>query len=159
MLALEGIPGIYIHSLVGTRNDHERVEHTGRNRSINRHQWALDELEKVLDDPDSEHSTVIRQLSALIALRQQQRAFHPNATQFTLRLATELFGFWRQSQDRRQSIFCVYNVSSKPQTLKLSELNLILTDEWYDLVSGTRLSDASAEMTLRPYQILWISNQ
>ena len=159
MLGLEGIPAFYIHSLLGTRNDHERVEHTGRNRSINRHQLALDELEKALEDRDSEHSTVLRQLSSLIALRQQQRAFHPNATQFTLRLATELFGFWRQSQDRRQSIFCVYNVSSKPQTLMLSELNLILTDEWYDLVSGTRLSDASAEMTLCPYQILWISNQ
>ncbi|MEK9808253.1 MAG: sugar phosphorylase [Halieaceae bacterium] len=159
MLGLEGIPAFYIHSLIGTRNDHERVNHTGRNRSINRHQWGLDKLEQVLQDEDSEHATVLRKLSFLIALRQRQPAFHPNATQFTLRLATELFGFWRQSQDRRQSIFCVYNVSSAPQTLPLAELNLILTDEWYDLISGTRLSDASAEMTLSPYQVLWISNQ
>ena len=159
MLGLEGIPAFYIHSLIGTRNDHERVNHTGRNRSINRHQWGLDRLEQALEDVNSEHAKVLRELSSLIALRQRQPAFHPNATQFTLRLATELFGFWRQSQDRRQSIFCVYNVSSTPQTLPLAELNLILTDEWYDLVSGTRLSDASAEMTLSPYQVLWISNQ
>jgi sucrose phosphorylase len=39
MLGLEGIPGIYIHSLVGTRNDYDRVENTGHYRAINRHQW------------------------------------------------------------------------------------------------------------------------
>lgn len=158
MLGLEGIPAFYIHSLLGTRNDHERVKHTGRNRSINRHQWDLNHLASRLGDCQSEQSMVLDQLSALIGLRQRQPAFHPNATQFTLRLKPELFGFWRQSPDRRQSIFCVYNISCQPQSLLLSELNLILTDDWHDLVTGQRLSDVSSETLLGPYQVLWITN-
>ena len=39
MLGLEGIPAIYIHSLVGTRNDYNRLNNSGHNRAINRHQW------------------------------------------------------------------------------------------------------------------------
>ena len=34
MLALEGIPGIYIHSMLGTSNDYEGLARTGRFRSI-----------------------------------------------------------------------------------------------------------------------------
>ncbi len=44
MLGLEGIPGIYLHSLLGTRNDNQRVENTGHDRAINRHQWDFDLL-------------------------------------------------------------------------------------------------------------------
>ena len=39
MLALEGIPAIYIHSFLGTHNDQQRVINSGHNRAINRHQW------------------------------------------------------------------------------------------------------------------------
>jgi sucrose phosphorylase len=39
MMALEGIPAFYIHSLLGTENDLDRVVETGRARSINRHVW------------------------------------------------------------------------------------------------------------------------
>lgn len=46
----------------------------------------------------------------------------------------------------------------KPQSLLLSELNLILTDDWHDLVTGQRLSDVSSETLLGPYQVLWITN-
>src|SRR5690554_1950797 len=51
MLALEGIPGFYIHSLLGTSNDYGRMEQTGRFRSINRSQWSLDVLEQELQNP------------------------------------------------------------------------------------------------------------
>ena len=44
LLAIEGIPAIYIHSLLATGNDHERVKATGHARAINRHQWQLSDL-------------------------------------------------------------------------------------------------------------------
>ena len=43
--ALEGIPALYIHSLLATENDTDRVEHTGNNRSINRHIWQENDLQ------------------------------------------------------------------------------------------------------------------
>lgn len=159
MLGLEGVPAFYLHSLLGTQNDVERVRHTGHNRAINRHQWQLSDLAAALDNSRSSHHRVLAALQKLIELRKQQLAFHPNATQFTLNLGDPLFGFWRQSTDRRQSIFCVYNVSDQPQMLSIQSLNLIATQDWYDLVSGQKFDDSMSQTCLAPYQSVWISNR
>jgi sucrose phosphorylase len=159
MLALEGIPAFYIHSLLATENDHSRVEHTGRFRSINRSQCQLEELEAALADEQSHHGQVFHELKRLIAIRRKQPAFHPNATQFTLHLGLQLFGFWRQSMRRDQSLFCIHNISSETQTVALGDINLIGTDEWVDLLSGQAITDLTATLTLKPYQSLWLSNR
>jgi len=159
MLGLEGIPAFYIHSLLATTNDYERVEHTGHNRSINRHQWQYEDIRAQLDDPQSQHHIIFHRLKKLIDIRRKQSAFHPNATQFTLQLGDSLFGFWRQSMDRRQSIFCIHNVSSEEQTLLLSDINLVITDTWHDLIGGEVYNDLIRCVTLQPYQVLWISNR
>lgn len=158
MLALEGIPGIYIHSLLATSNDIDKLEQTEQNRSINRHEWDEDALMAELATPTSQHAQVSGLLKKLIHLRKQQRAFHPNATQFTLHLGEKLFGFWRQSMDRRQSIFCIYNVTDTEQPLRIANLNLVVTDRWWDLISGVILDGSSDVITVAPYQVLWITN-
>ncbi|WP_100657382.1 sugar phosphorylase [Alteromonas flava] len=158
MLGLEGIPGIYIHSLIATSNDYEKVEHTGQNRSINRRRWQFNELEALLDDPKTQHHKVLTRLSQLIRIRKAQPAFHPNATQFTLQLGDQIFGYWRQSLKRHQSIFCISNVSDKPQTIALSDINLIGTDNWIDLITGDSINLADVMLNLAPYQTVWISN-
>ena len=112
MLALEGIPALYLHSLLGTRNDHLSVERLGYNRAINRHQWDYEKLSQHLQHSESPNSQVLTALKVIIGLRKLQPAFHPNATQYTLQLGAGLFGFWRQSNDRRQSIFCLFNHAS-----------------------------------------------
>ena len=61
--------------------------------------------------------------------------------------------------DRSQSIFCIANVSTQLQKLALSDINLIGTDCWRDLVSGETYQDLDARVTLKPYQVLWISNR
>lgn len=158
MLALEGIPAVYIHSLFGTGNDHDRVVHTGRLRSINRSQWDNDRLESELGNPHSHHSQVFHQLTRLIDIRRRQRAFHPNATQFTLHLGLQLFGFWRQSVRRDQSVFCIHNISADVQQVALTDINLIGTDDWRDLISGEVIDDLAGTLTLKPYQSVWLSN-
>ena len=159
MLALEGVPGIYIHSLVGTRNDYQRVENAGHNRAINRHQWDYPELESRLEDSASNESQVFAGLKQLLEIRRQQSAFHPNATQFTLHLGSKLFGFWRQSIDRQQSIFCVSNISDSLQSLNLSDINLIDNENWTDLISGLSCNQRMQAIEMQPYQTLWITNR
>jgi sucrose phosphorylase len=159
MLALEGIPALYIQSLFGSRNDYARLEHTGRARSINRHIWQEEELENCLSDSDSQHYGIFHELKRLIQIRCKQPAFHPNATQFTLHLGTEIFGFWRQSLDREQSIFALSNITNKSQTINLADINLISTDDWYDLITGAHFTDLGHQLQLGPYQSVWISNR
>ncbi|OUS69174.1 alpha-amylase [Pseudoalteromonas sp. A601] len=159
MFALEGIPGLYIHSLLGTTNDYERFENSQHNRCINRHRWQEKALLEKLSDQTSHHYHVFTRINSLLAIRKQQDAFHPNATQFTLHLTGALFGFWRQSIDRRQSIFCVYNISDEPQTLVLADLNLIDTEQWFELISAQALDKDLQTFELEPYQALWLSNK
>jgi sucrose phosphorylase len=75
-----------------------------------------------------------------------------------LHLGLQLFGFWRQSKDRKQSIFCVSNISDQSVVLPLSELNLIITESWVELISNKEITEITQEMTLAPYQTVWISN-
>jgi sucrose phosphorylase len=159
MFALEGIPGLYIHSLLGTTNDYERFENSQHNRCINRHRWQESALLEKLADQSSHHYHVFTQINNLLAIRKQQDAFHPNATQFTLHLTGALFGFWRQSIDRRQSVFCVYNISDEPQTLLLADLNLIDTEQWFELISAQAIEQGQQSIELAPYQPLWLSNR
>ena len=158
MLGLEGIPGIYLHSLLGTHNDYDRVENTGHYRAINRHQWDADQLARELAREGASHALVFGGIKSLLAIRRKQVAFHPNATQFTLHLGASLFGYWRQSIDRRQSVFCVSNISTQSQPLSLSDINLIETEDWMDLISGRPLPYRDQVLELQPYQTLWITN-
>ncbi|MFW1677376.1 sugar phosphorylase [Pontibacter sp. JAM-7] len=159
MLALEGIPAIYIQSLFGSHNDYARMARTGHNRSINRSQWQYQQLQEQLDDPHCHHHRVLQRLKHLLRIRTRQPAFHPNATQFTLHLGSQLFGFWRQSPNRRQSIFCIANISNQQAELRLSDLNLVNTQCWQDLLTRAEYSDLHAVIDVEPYQVMWISNR
>lgn len=158
-IALEGVPAIYIHSFFATENDYETVEKTEHNRDINRHKWQLNALTEKLDDKTSLNGQVLDGLNELIQIRKQHPAFHPNATQFTLHLPDELFGFWRQSLKRDQSIFVINNITNTSQTLSLAQLNLIDMDEWRELITGDMITDLYGEILLQPYQSIWISNR
>lgn len=159
MLGLEGIPGIYIHSLLGTHNDEEKVKNTGQNRGINRHRWDVDKLKKQLNNKNSLHANVLAKLSLLIRIRRAQEAFHPNATQFTLQLGNQIFGYWRQSVNRQQSIFCISNITNEVQEVRLSDINLIDNNHWYDLIAESPIGHGTEVLSLTPYQTMWISNK
>lgn len=158
MLALEGIPALYIHSLLATPNGYEEVNRTGHNRSINRRQLDYDEISGKLVDPEMIETQVFTRLLNLIDIRKKQLAFHPNAVQFTLALPEGLFGIWRQSLDRKQSIFAVTNVTKEIKTLSLADINLIAGDLWWDLISRQSITDIEGGFSLSPYQTVWISN-
>lgn len=160
MMSLEGIPAFYIHSLLATHNNYEGVKQTGHKRTINRAKWNIDELEAALADPDSPHAIVFQELRRLIRIRRRQRAFHPNATQYTLHLLNPaIFAFWRQSMARDQSIFSINNLSQHPQALNLADLNLLETDPWVDLISGEPIAALNDTYEMQPYQSLWITNK
>ena len=158
-MALEGLPAFYIHSMLATPNDLAGVEKTDHNRAINRHRWHYPELLEKLADPSSQQAIVFAEMKRLIAIRIRQPAFHPNATQYTLQLGDRMFGFWRQSRDRSQSIFAIHNVTDETVSIPTRSLNLFDGENWKDLVSGQQLQEFGGEITFAPYQVRWITNQ
>ena len=159
MMALEGIPAFYLHSLLGTENDHAHKEATGRARSINRHQWDLDALNSALADEEQHHQALLSEMTRRMHIRGKQEAFHPNATQYTLHFNDSIFAFWRESMRRDQSIFALHNVSDQSQTISLVELNLIATDTWRELLTDEVYQDLEATIELPPYGCVWITNK
>jgi sucrose phosphorylase len=160
VMSLEGIPAFYIHAMLATANDHEGVAHRGMNRAINRHRWDYPSLRALLADPSTPNARVLADLSGRLKMRQKQAAFHPNATQFTVNMGDErVFGVWRQSLDRHQSIFALHNVSNSNVTVPAVALNLIEDQDWVDLLSGAPIDATAAELTMAPYQCMWITNR
>ncbi|WP_163849617.1 sugar phosphorylase [Pseudooceanicola aestuarii] len=159
VMALEGIPAFYIHSLLATPNDEDGVEKTGHNRAINRHRWEYDRLQMLLADPETPQHQVLEEMKRRIEIRRRQRAFHPNATQFTLQLDDRIFGLWRQSLDRDQSIFALHNVSDSAVEIEPWQINLIAGEVWQDLLSGEMIDPDGPPIHFAPYQCRWITNR
>lgn len=157
MLAIEGIPAVYIHSLLGTGNDHGAVDRRGHNRAINRAQLRSDEVEGIVtgSDPRGEAFAALRDL---LRVRASHPAFHPNATQFTLHLGEALFGCWRQARDRSTSLFAVSNLTGETVELPVAALNLTLTDRWRDLLTDGEVGPDDASIELGPYASAWIAS-
>ena len=159
MFALEGIPAIYIHSLLATGNDYHKMEHRGHNRAINRHQWHYPSLELALNDSSNHHSRVFSALKNLLKIRQAQAAFHPNATQYAQHFGEGIIAFWRESQDQQQHIVCINNILPQDQTLLVSSFNLLQGEQWRDLITNEVITNTGGHsITLAPYQSMWISN-
>ena len=155
VLSIEGIPAIYVNSLLGSKNYIDGVRITNSNRTINRQKWNLNQIKEMMTS-ESEQTRIFHSLIKLIEIRKKQKAFHPNATSFTLQLGEKLFGIWRQSSDRQQSIFCITNFSKKIETFQSQDLNLILDENWKDLITGDQIKNDL--IRIDPYKTIWISN-
>ena len=156
MLSLEGVPAFYIHSLFGTKNDYASYKQTNHNRSLNRGKIQISEID--LSNESEPQSYIFLQLRKLMLIRKKQPAFHPNAVQFTLHLGSNLYGIWRQSLDKKQSIFCISNLTDESVKLSLLDLNLIGFDHWRDLITEIEVDDITSEIELMPYQTMWLTN-
>jgi sucrose phosphorylase len=158
MMALQGVPAFYIHSLLGTPNAYQRYQKSGHKRCINRRRWNYEELEKLLDDPSSHHHVVFNELKRLIEIRTGRKAFHPHAAQYILNLPEGFLGFWRQSPDRKKNIYCITNMKDKSTDLPLHQIHFEADHILTDLISGEKFENREATITVEPYRTLWLSD-
>lgn len=159
-LVLRGVPGIYLHSLIGTGNDVESVLSSHSNRAINRTVIDAQAITDALKDPLSKISRISRELGRLIAMRTREPAFHPGGEQQVLMLSPQLFSVIRIAPGGGQKILALVNVTDKVCHLEVP-LSKIGTREthWYDLVSKMEwiAENRRLSLTLQPYDILWLT--
>lgn len=158
-LVIQGVPGIYLHSLFGTHNDHEAVEDTHRKRAINRTVVDADSIMKSMNYSHSKKSRINRSLGGLIEIRTKKRAFHPNGNQRILMISPGVFAVLRTSLEMDQHILSITNVTSKECHLEisLSEINSS-ESQWYDLLGEKTLlaENQKLHITLQPYDVIWL---
>ena len=158
-LVLQGVPGIYLHSLIGTRNDIEAVMMTQSKRDINRTFIDAHAITKALKNPLSKLSRIGREFGRLIGLRTKRRAFHPNGGQKVLMLSPDVFAVLRASPEGEQSILTLTNVTNRSCRLEVSLSDLGMDEtHWFDLVSKMEWMavDERLHITLQPYDVMWL---
>jgi sucrose phosphorylase len=162
MLSLVGVPGIYFHSLFGSRGWPEGVEQTGRQRTINRQKCDLTSLEVALADPDSLRSRIFRGYVQLLKARAATPAFHPHGAQQVIRAAggPPVFALLRTAPGGGDRVVCLHNVSGRvqPVQLDLPASQLGMVTRLTDLIGGARLRPAGTtfKINLAPYQVSWL---
>lgn len=158
LLALAGVPGVYFHSLFGSRGWPEGVALRGAQRAINRQKLARQALERELDQAQSLRSQVAERLLALLRLRAAHPAFHPAGTQVVLKFHRSIFALQRTSPEGGEQVICLHNLSTKPVRLGFG-LAAIGGRAALDLVSGEPFPDDQNSIELRPYQFRWLKLQ
>ncbi|MCF4172367.1 alpha-amylase family glycosyl hydrolase [Vibrio sp. McD22-P3] len=146
LISMAGVPGIYVHSLLGSGNDIEGLERLGYNRAINREKLERTEVETELANPESRRAQVLSRFKHILGIRKQQRAFAPSASQRVVATSEQLVTFVRDEQ-----ILVAINISNQAVEL---DTNAVLKGVSHDLISG---NDLSGVVTVQPYQVMWLA--
>jgi sucrose phosphorylase len=162
MLCLASVPGIYFHSLFGSRGWPEGVQLTGRNRTINRQKLERLTLERELQQPESRRSQVFKRFSKMLKVRAARSAFHPNGDQHIIDCGEAVFSLVRVSPGSNQRVLCLHNITNQVQAVNLDWQALfeqpsitlvdLLTNQSFNLNPGDR-------WTMQPYQVNWLEQK
>jgi sucrose phosphorylase len=157
LLALAGVPGIYVHSLLGSRNWHQGVKETAQPRAINRQRFMRSQIQSELDDGGSLPGRVFQRYKALLAARAAEPAFHPQAGQEVLDLGPAVFALLRWQRDGPGRLLCLHNVTGSAQHLQLNAIGgaWALDRPVTDLILHQRIS-VERGLTLSPYGVAWL---
>jgi len=150
MLALPGLPGIYFHSLFGSRNDLDGVQRTGIARSINRQKLELSSLLAELDDDKSDRRRIFDGISNLLRARASNEAFNPWQSCKPIEVGEKVFALIRGDISGRR-VVCLHEVAGDGADVRGSTGSGLATD----LLTGETI-DASV-VRLAPYQSRWIT--
>ncbi len=155
MIAFEGVPAVYFNSIFGASNDEAKFVITGNNRDVNRYKWNLKNISNKLNNKDSKEYYFYKKISNLLSIKKKQKAFHPNASRENINLGPKIFCFKRESINKKQTIICITNLSSKIQYFKLSKKFL----KYKDLLGSKIFFTIDKKIKLDPCQTIWLSNR
>ncbi len=152
MLALAGVPGIYVHSLFGSHNCEACFRDRGQPRALNREKFAYPALEAQLADPQSRASRILAAYRRLLDMRRRHPAFHPQAAQEVLELHPGVFAVRRG--EGSDALLALVSVRAEPLTLAVP-VEAFPSPPWRDLFSGETLPERT--LHLAPYQVLGLT--
>lgn len=147
ILSMQGVPGIYYHSLLGSENWYAGVNSTGINRKINREKLDYETLTGELKDKSSLRYQVFTAYQEILKIRAKHSAFSPYAGQRVLNLSPSLFVVERANDITKERVIAIINVTNKT-------VNLDHPIQGTDLLAKS--PNERVITKIEPYQIAWI---
>ena len=145
LLSCVGVPAIYYHSLLGSRNDYKGLEESGINRRINRERLELSKICGELES-DERRKQIFNRIKELIRIRKEHSAFSPFASQKVLDLGENVFALERFNENTKEKITFIVNIDSK-----IAKVNSNISGK--DIVTGREII---GNIELKPYEFLWV---
>lgn len=145
MMAIRGIPAIYVHSMLASPGDTETMSVTGHKRDINRGRIDFDAaVERVQKGWRGE---IFQALTHLIRLRRANPAFGPDSPQVVHVLHPQVVALERGALPNR--VLALHNLGAQAVTLTVPDgFGRI------DLISG---ETAPADLILEPWHAVWLA--
>ena len=152
VLALRGLPGIYFHSLFGSRGDRKGAEESGIPRRINRKKLEVGALDAELDQADSLRAQVFAGMQGMLKARASHPAFNPFAEQEIPDAPPDLFLITRKAANGAR-VICATNVTPSAISFPLPADS----SGWKPL-TGSAESSADKQVFLPAYGVAWFQN-
>ena len=162
MLSLAGVPGIYFHSLFGSRNDRQSALDSKINRRINRQKFTRAELDASLAEKRSLRTCVFGRYRVLLKARQSHAAFSPHAGQRVFEGDSRVFAILRTAKSSQEWVLCLHNVTNERVTVRISTADVSSAKMWKEMLSERPYPvspDGTISATLRPYEVNWLAAQ
>ncbi len=152
MMALQGIPAFYIHSLLATENYYEGFKETGRARTLNRRKWDLRELVNELEK-DKRKKYILDEIKRRIRIRKEQKVFGPENPQELIEAGEKIFALRRHDQ-KDNELFSITNLTEEEISLNMDKISRGKY-KFRDLIEESITSPGEA-LKLAPYQTAWL---
>lgn len=154
-LAMPGVPGIYFHSLVGSKSHHEGVKLSGINRTVNREKFNYDRLVETLSDDNSIEKIIFTAYRRLISIRINEKSFNPFGSFEFLSVHKSVFAIVQGSLDEREYILALHNFSNQMISFSLPQS---IDAALCDLLSPQKISKENRVVSMQAYQVMWLKN-
>lgn len=158
-LVIKGVPGVYIHGLLGTSNDYDLMEQTGTKRDLNRGMIDCEAVKSHLGQANSKLSLIGRHIVRLHKVRTRERAFHPGGGQKVLNVSPGAFTVLREAPDGGDKILALTNVTDRRLELEIPCSSLGKGGKyWFDLLGDKRLQEGTLglKIVLEEYGVMWL---
>ena len=142
----KGTPGIYIHSLLGSRNDIKGMKKSGINRRINREKLNLKKLEKELNNTKSIRHNVLKQYKNMLDAKSKRKEFDPYSKQRIITSDKRLFILKRTYKNSKVHIVINFSENEIKMPIKAFRSSI-------DIITGKRFKNI-----IQPYQTYFLSN-
>ncbi|HBH3558307.1 TPA: alpha-amylase, partial [Clostridioides difficile] len=145
LLSFIGVPAIYYHSLLGSKNYYEGVEKSGINRRINREKLEYNRICYELEH-DSRRNKIFTQLKNMIDIRKGESAFSPYANQNVLDFGREIFALERENKETNEKVVFITNVTPNEKII----------DCGFNGINILENTNIEGKLTLGAYKFAWI---
>lgn len=150
-LTMPGVPGIYFHSLVGSRSYHEAVRQTRRNRAVNREKLNFDNVKEDLENENTLRYNILTRYKQLISIRTNEKAFDPYSGFEVLSICDKTFAIKHYSTDDSEYIITLYNLTDKTVEVDISK---ICDDSLLEIITHKLYEDKV--FSIAGYGMLWL---